>query len=144
MLRGWLKNLQTTNQESCTEHDLQLAAAALLYEVARADGERQEGETEALLQRMSVRWKLPQAEAAELLTEARSVAENATDYHELIRSLRQWPQQQRINLVADMWAVAYADDEIHPHEEYIIRKVADLLYVSHSDFIHTKLQHSKG
>lgn len=142
-MRGWLKSLQTSNHDNSTEHDRQLAAAALLYEVARADGQWQENETEELLQRMSTRWQLSQEDAAALLTEARSVAENATDYHELIRVLRQWPPQQRINLVADMWAVAYADDEIHPHEEYVIRKVADLLYVSHSDFIHTKLQHSK-
>lgn len=142
-MRGWLKTLQTTNPDDSTEHDRQLAAAALLYEVARADGQWQESETEALLQRMSTRWKLPQEDAAALLTEARSVAENATDYHELIRVLRQWPQQQRISLVADMWTVAYADDEIHPHEEYIIRKVADLLYLSHSDFIYAKLQHNK-
>lgn len=93
---------------------------------------------------MSARWQLSQEDATALLEEARSVAENATDYLELIRSLRQWQQQQRIDLVADMWAVAYADNEIHPYEEYVIRKIADLLYVPHSSFIYGKLLHSKN
>ena len=43
-----------------------------------------------------------------------------------------------------MWAVAHADNEVHPHEEYVIRKVADLLYVSHSDFIRGKLMHGQA
>ena len=37
-----------------------------------------------------------------------------------------------------MWAIAYADGDLDKYEEYIIRKVADLLHVSHSDFMHAK------
>jgi uncharacterized tellurite resistance protein B-like protein len=34
-----------------------------------------------------------------------------------------------------MWIIAKADGVSDPMEEFVIRKVADLLYVSHSDFI---------
>ena len=141
-MRGWLKGLQS-GRHVCNEHDQHVAAAALMYEVARADGQWQESETEALLQRMSARWQMQPEDAQALLKDARKVAESATDYHELVRSLRQWQPEQRRDLVLDMWAVAHADDDVHPHEEYVIRKVADLLYVSHSDFIRGKLMHDK-
>jgi uncharacterized tellurite resistance protein B-like protein len=42
-------------------------------------------------------------------------------------------------LIIDMWAIAKADGVIDPMEEFVIRKVADLLYVSHSDFIYGKV-----
>ena len=46
---------------------------------------------------------------------------------------------ERVNVIKLMWKVAYADGTIDKYEDYIIRKVADLLYVSHSDFIQAKL-----
>jgi uncharacterized tellurite resistance protein B-like protein len=38
-----------------------------------------------------------------------------------------------------LWSVAYADDKLDRYEEYYVRKIADLLYISHSDYIKAKL-----
>ena len=38
-----------------------------------------------------------------------------------------------------MWKIAYADGNIDKFEEHIIRKVSNLIYVSHSDFIKAKI-----
>ncbi|PKM22199.1 MAG: TerB family tellurite resistance protein [Gammaproteobacteria bacterium HGW-Gammaproteobacteria-14] len=137
-MRGWLKGLNS-GRTVCPQQDQRRAAAALMYEVARADGQWQESESRALIQRMAARWQLTGEDAEALLDEARHTAENATDYHELIRTLRQWQPEERRDLIIDMWAVAHADGEVHPQEEYVIRKVGDLLYVAHSDFIRGKL-----
>ncbi len=48
-------------------------------------------------------------------------------------------RQERIEIIRLLWDVAWADAEIHKHEEFFIRKIADLLHVSHSDFIRAKL-----
>ena len=37
-----------------------------------------------------------------------------------------------------MWGIAFADGELHHYEEAVIRRLADLLYVPHRDFILTK------
>jgi uncharacterized tellurite resistance protein B-like protein len=37
-----------------------------------------------------------------------------------------------------MWELAFADGDLSKYEEYVIRKVADLIYVSHSEFIRAK------
>jgi uncharacterized tellurite resistance protein B-like protein len=39
-----------------------------------------------------------------------------------------------------MWRVAFADRRLDKYEEAQIRKIADLLYVPHKDFIRTKLR----
>jgi uncharacterized tellurite resistance protein B-like protein len=38
-----------------------------------------------------------------------------------------------------MWTVAYADGDLDKYEEHLIRQVAELTYVPHSDYIQCKL-----
>jgi uncharacterized tellurite resistance protein B-like protein len=37
-----------------------------------------------------------------------------------------------------MWEMAYADGDLDKYEDYIIRKIADLIYVPHTEFIRAK------
>ncbi|MGB1219891.1 MAG: TerB family tellurite resistance protein [Alcanivoracaceae bacterium] len=141
MIGKWLQALteKVTHQET-DQGDDRLAAAALMYEVARADGTLASEELTHMVTLFARRWSLPDTEAGELLDAARQQAEDATDYHELVMAIRrQWSAEKRAQLVHDMWEIAHADVEGHHYEEYVIRKVADLLYVSHSDFIRGKL-----
>jgi len=45
-----------------------------------------------------------------------------------------------VELLENLWRVAFADNEVDRYEEHMIRKVADLIYVNHSDFIRSKLK----
>ena len=47
--------------------------------------------------------------------------------------------EQKLQLIKAMWAVAYADGNVDKYEEHLIRQVAELTYVPHSDYIHCKL-----
>lgn len=138
----WLHRLLTRPDEALSSvMDEELAAAALLYEVARADGQFRAEETRVLLQRLARRWNLPGEQARELLERAEGTAESIVDLHPLVHSLRQhWGQPQRISLVHDMWEVAHADGHVDPYEEHLIRRVADLLHVPHHEFIRGKLK----
>jgi len=42
--------------------------------------------------------------------------------------------------VESLWEVAYADQHLDRYEDHLVRKVADLIHVRHSDFIRTKLE----
>jgi uncharacterized tellurite resistance protein B-like protein len=37
-----------------------------------------------------------------------------------------------------LWQVAYADGSLDPYEEALVRKIADLIYVPHREFIQAK------
>ncbi len=39
-----------------------------------------------------------------------------------------------------MWHMVYADGEKDHYEEHLMRQVADLLYISHSEFIQARHQ----
>ena len=138
----WLKRLLVEPERELAELlDERLAAAALLYEVARADGRFDAAETRALVSQLMSRWALPEQAANDLLEQAEATAESVVDLHPLVHSLRQhWGQSERIRLVHDMWLVAHSDGHVDPLEEHVIRRVADLLHVPHSEFIRGKLQ----
>jgi len=46
----------------------------------------------------------------------------------------------KVELLEHLWEVAYADGQLDPYEEHLIRKLTDLLYLSHGDFIRAKLK----
>ena len=127
-----------TNEES--DHDLHRAAAALLMEVARTDGEVDQREQRLLIKAVRERWHLEAGEMDEIVAELDQRLENATDLFEFTIPLRQrWDPETRVRLIYDMWAIAAADGDADRHEEQLIRRVSELLYVSHGDFIRAKL-----
>ena len=52
-------------------------------------------------------------------------------------------QEQKRKVIEHLWQVAYADGILDKYEEYMVRKIADLIYVSHKDFINAKLRVKK-
>lgn len=128
------------SEPGASEDDFHRAALALLYEVARADGRIDDSEQAHLLTALANRWHMTEDELDAMMAEVRDHAESATDLYEHIQLLRQyWGPEPRARLIAEMWEVAHADGHADPHEEHIIRRVANLLHVSHADFIRGKL-----
>jgi uncharacterized tellurite resistance protein B-like protein len=121
-------------------HTLQLAAAALLLEVSRADHVRDEAEQLAIVRAVKRAHALSDAEMAALLDSAETSVDAAASIQEFTRVLNEeLSAEDRTALIEDMWRVAYADGRLDKYEEYMIRKIADLLYVPHSQFIRAKL-----
>ena len=127
--------------ETNTRHSQQLAAAALLLEMARVDDTVKEVERHAVARAIRKAFELSESETAEIIRLAESEAHNATCYHEFTRLINtSYTLPQKIQLVELLWEVAYADDELEMYEEHLVRKLADLLYVPHRDFIRAKLR----
>ncbi|WP_110664793.1 TerB family tellurite resistance protein [Salinicola halophilus] len=118
----------------------ELAVAALLSEVLRADYKVDEAELTMLRDVLSRQFSLERSAVEQLMTEARDEVERAVDHFQYVSLLNErYTYDQRVELVGAMWRLAYADDELAALEEHRIRRLADLLYVTHSDFIRTKL-----
>ncbi|TVP49195.1 MAG: TerB family tellurite resistance protein [Halomonas sp.] len=120
---------------------LELASAALLCEVMRADYDASDAERAALRQMLVTRYHLTDSAVEELMAMAEEEVEDAVDHYQFVSLIKEhYHYDQRCELVALMWQLAWADGSIDPLEEHRIRRLADLLHVSHSDFIRTKLQ----
>ena len=45
---------------------------------------------------------------------------------------------QKLKIIGYMWDIAFTDSKIDKYEDYTIRKVSELIYVKHKDFISLK------
>ena len=142
MLLAKLKSLLGTEPSSAATHSrdpLELASAALLLEVARADFATDEVELDAIRTLLIKHFSLSDDEVADLAAEAAGQVDAATCLFEFTRLINdQASTDQKRALVTLMWQVALADDMLSHYEEHLIRKVCDLLYVSHNDFLVAK------
>jgi uncharacterized tellurite resistance protein B-like protein len=117
-------------------HGVQIATALLLIEVERADFSddlTQRDETFRLVKQF---FELSDEDAALLVAEARHEADHAASLHAFTRRLHEALSLEEKHAVVEMlWKVALADAHLDKHEDYVVRKIADLLYVSHGDLI---------
>lgn len=136
----FLKRLFALPEEAPAREDqLRLAGALLLFEVAKADHSLAEAELLRLRSVLAERWRLPEDELEALMRLCEQESELVTSLHEQVALINDsYSSEQKVALMLAMWQVAYADGEVHHHEEHVIRRVGDLLYVSHGDFIRTK------
>ncbi len=122
-------------------HGLELAAAALLVEVSAADFELQAAEAKTIVSALQKVFDLDVAEADELMALAADTAEAATSMYEFTKVLNEHCSHLEKNyLLEQLWRVAFADGHIDKYEDHRIRRIADLLYLSHGDFIRAKLR----
>ncbi len=116
-----------------------LAVAALLIEVAMADHVFDERELATLEQHLQQKFAIPTAQIRELIELAKEESAQATSLHQFTQLIHQHcTPAEKFDLLVSMWGLAFADNELSKYEEYVIRKVADLIYVSHSEFIRAK------
>ena len=124
---------------SQSTHSHELAAACLMMEVARADFEKDETELAAIMNAIQSAFSLSEEETRELVDNAESQVEASVSLHEFTRSVNEAASmEERVHIIELMWRVAYSDGNLDKYEEALIRRVADLLYVGHEDFIRTK------
>ena len=118
------------------EHALRVATALLLIEVAKADYAEDLAEDEAMLRSLGQFFALDDDAAALLLDEARSTADRAVELQQFTRRLHeQLSVAEKQRVVEMLWQVALADSRLDKHEDHLVRRIAELLYVSHSDLI---------
>jgi len=135
------KLAQAGQHDVISQTDIKLASVVLLVEVMMADHHIDEKEKEQLLSSTKELLETDTAEGVELINQAISQHDELVSLFDLTRIINQhFAQDRKIELLNHMWRVAYSDRQWDKYEEYLIRKVADLLYISHQDFIHARLQ----
>ena len=116
------------------------ACIALLLETSMADEVLDESELMALKNTLQKDFQIDEDEIDELIDLAKENVEDSTSLYEFTRDINDtFDAAERVKLIESMWKIAYADGNIDKYEEHIIRKVSNLIYVAHSDFIKAKL-----
>jgi uncharacterized tellurite resistance protein B-like protein len=121
------------------EHVLHLATAVLLVEVMRADPELRPAERQAVLQALDDKFGLAPDEVERLLELAEQASREATDYFRFTSKINaEFSVEQKVRMIEHMWRVAYADGQLSAHENHLMRRVSDLLYIPHGAYVNAK------
>ena len=132
------KNVVDTEDNSLSGE--QLATAALLIEVMVIDGNLGEDELQAISATLSQMLEISATQVDELILLSRDEVAEATSLYQFTREINaHFEHDKKLDLMTAMWRVAFADGHLDKHEEGIIRRVADLLHLRHSEYIQCKL-----
>ena len=128
-------------EESSNIVQLDRACAALLVEIAFADKDFDEREKESLKQSLLKSYAIDIETINEIINDAEKTVEESTSLYEYTRTVNdEFEYPQKLNLLENLWKVAYADETLDKYEEHLLRKISDLIHISHSDYINVKLR----
>ena len=137
---NFFKSKKPAESGELSPNPIQMATAVLLIEMARADFDQAENENEVIKQLLKGHFDLNNRQTDDLFDEAVSVADDAVSLHEYTHALHKTLTQGAKEEVIEMlWRLAMSDDNLDKHEDYLVRKIADLLYVPNS--IVLKMRH---
>ena len=120
-------------------NSVEMAAAVLLIEMARADFEQDDLENEMIIELLKEYFLLDHEDVYDLFLEAEKIADNSVSLHEFTRTLHETLNDEAKNEIIEMlWRLALVDDSLDRYEDYLVRKIADLLYVSNSSVLRIK------
>ena len=130
---------QQTVWQNAGLSETQFMAVVLLLQLSHADFDSTEQEQQLLLGYLQREYQLAPDIAQQVLAQANQLAADATCLHAYTSKLKVLSETERLVLLNQLWQLAWADGSVDPNEEMMLRKVADLLFIRHSDFIKAKL-----
>ena len=144
-IKGYISEFgnQSSDSENQGEKEKNIinnACAALLIETALADKVFNTEEIDSMKKTLREVYGIDEKDLDELISESEKKVSESTSLYEYTRLINDLcDYQDKLKLIQNLWTIAFADKHLDKYEEYLIRKISDLLYVSHSDFIQQKL-----
>ena len=127
------------------ENPVALATAGVLLELAHADQQFSEREEAQLLETMAATFGLTGEQAARVLEKAHEARGQTIDHWAFTSRIREGADREtRLEIVRAMWRLVLADGRLHDYEDYLIRKLSDLLGVQHHEMIEAKVSVRKA
>jgi len=123
-------------EAECMQERMRHAVAVLLMEIARADHELDDTELAAVRVQLLESFDLSESAADDLLDRASRAVEESVSLHEFTRILHaEMSYAEKESVIEMLWRIALADRNIDKYEDYMIAKIAELLYIARGDVI---------
>ena len=118
---------------------VQHACCQLLLEVARLEAVNAEQKHDVVSRVMGEQFGMPTAELVALIDIAGRLENRPTSYFDSVRLINaHFDAPRKAGFIEQLWRVAMVDGDIDMYEDHLVRKLSDLLHVSHNDFILAK------
>ena len=123
------------------EDEMILSICVLLIEVSKSDDDYDDLEKTKIIDLLEKQFSLNHDQIDTLMKMADKKNNEIVSLHEFTASInKEYTYSEKKNVIKMLWDIAYSDGRIDKYEDYTIRKISDLLYVKHSDFIKAKLR----
>lgn len=140
MINFFKKFFKKNNNDNEKMSDISLACAIILIEVSYSDFEIKDVEIEKMIRFFEKDLNLSKEKALWLNEEAQKLHKDTNCLRKYIRLINEsYTKKEKIKLINIAWKIARADNEVDKYEEHRIRKISELLYLNHSDFIKEKI-----
>ena len=133
-----------TSDQKMTLVEKRKIACVLLLEVGLADDGLSEEELSKICDLMIKNWSIDRNLIDEVINYSRFRIENSVSFYEFTKSVNDlMSYEEKFDLIKNMWEIAFVDKYLDKYEEFAIRKIANLIYISHQDFIKAKIEAKK-
>ena len=139
MFNFFKKNEVSSEAHSTPDFEIQLTAAVLAYEIARADGEISKNELSILMKEIEKIAVKVGKQKSEILKIVEIYSKDSVSFHEFIEDInKNYSKDEKLSLIEFMWRTAYADGRLDVDEERLVRRVADLIKIKNIEVLKLK------
>ena len=133
--------LNSTAVGQKTPHDILVAVCALFVEMARLDETFTPAEMETILSILKEKYGLSQEHAEALITEAERELQQSIDLWQFSNLInKSYSNEEKIEIIEILWRIVYIDGKMDRYEHYLMKKLKNLLRLSHKQLIDAKLK----
>jgi len=118
----------------------QVATAALLIEIAKADGDFSDEERERIIDLMKKDFALEDDLVNDLLNLSEQKVKDSISVYEFSKIINEsFTKLEKIELLKNLWRIVYVDGKLDSHEDQLIKIIGSTLNLEHKDIIGAKL-----
>lgn len=132
-------SISNSTKKDIPNIEIELNAAILAYEIARADGEVSDVELSIILKEIKKLTIKVEKSEEEILKIIENFSKNSISFHDFIEDInKEYSKQDKLTLLTFLWSVAYADFALEVNEERLIRRIANLIHIKDIEVLKIK------
>ena len=119
--------------------EIELTAAVLAYEIARADGEIEAEELNLLMEEIKIISTKVKKDEDEILRIIEEYSKVSVSFYEFVEDInKNYSKNEKHSLIRFMWDIAFADGKLDVNEERLIRRLADMIKIKDIEVLRLK------
>ena len=129
-----------TSSSKTASKKYQVATAALLVEIAKADGDISKDERKRIIDLMKNDFDLDDECVNELLALSEKKVKDSVSIYEFSSVINEsFTQPEKLDLIKNLWRIIYEDGKLDSHEDRLIKIIGSTMNLEHKDVIGAKL-----
>lgn len=143
-LKELFNNSNSTNiaeGENKNQRKLQIAACALLMEIANADDEFKDEERNRIIVLMQKLFELNEDEVVNIISKSEEEINKSISLYEFTDILnKNLGNDEKYQILKYLWHIAYSDGNLDSYEDHYIKKISNNLHIYNHERIAAKLE----